>query len=117
MHSQRQFFAILGLLMSWLAPIVVFFLLLELPTVRDLVVFVVLIVAIYNTYWLVRGLLNPLPPTPIASPPKPIVTKPITARDKIGMLLDELNDDEIDELYRQAADRISARRLDRDPNA
>ncbi|MCU0499213.1 MAG: hypothetical protein MUF87_17810 [Anaerolineae bacterium] len=115
MRSQRQFFAILGLLLSWLSPLVVFFLLLELPAVRDLVVFVVMIVAIYNTYWLVRGLLNPLPPR--SSPPKPTISKPITTRDKIAMLLDELNDEEIDELYRQAADRISARRLDQDLRA
>ncbi|HEX2620421.1 MAG TPA: hypothetical protein VHL11_09745 [Phototrophicaceae bacterium] len=104
LNNNREFFATLGVIISWLAPLVVFFLFLGVPPVRDLLTGFAFVVAIYNTFQLYRwGNQNQPKPTRIT------IHQPteVDSRTRIQAFLDSLTDTELQEMRLQLEIRLS----------
>jgi hypothetical protein len=102
----REFFATLGIIISWLTPLVVFFLFLSVPTVRDLLTAFATITAVYSTFQLYRWGNRKAVRVPQMTP---IVRD---GKTRIRDFLDSLSDTELDELYKQLQERMSARDME-----
>ncbi|MBC8170492.1 MAG: hypothetical protein H7X77_02430 [Anaerolineae bacterium] len=105
LNKNREFFATLGIIMSWLAPLVVFFLLLPLPPVRDLLTAFAFFVAIYSTFQLYRWgnyrAVRPAQPARFQQP------REVDSRQRLLGFLDSLTGAELQELKIQVEQRLS----------
>jgi hypothetical protein len=114
LNTNRAFFATLGIILSWLMPLVVFFLFLNVPPVRDLLTTFAAAVAVYGTVQLYRWgnvqKAKPAKPTPTHSPPRIYHAPTIgDTRTRIRQFLDTLTDSELDELQTQLQNRLNLR--------
>lgn len=108
-NKNREFFATLGVVISWLTPLVVFFLFLNFPPVRDLLTGFAFIVAIYSTFqfyrWGNRPAVRPAQMTPTVR----------NSSTRIQDFLDTLSDRELDDLSHQLQERLIAREMEEQP--
>jgi hypothetical protein len=110
-NKNREFFATLGIIISWLTPLVVFFLFLTVPRVRDLLTAFAAIIAIYSTFQFYRwGNL------PTATRKQTQITPIVRdSKTRIRDFLDGLSDLELDELNQELRERLSARDFEEKP--
>jgi hypothetical protein len=110
-NKNREFFATLGIILSWLTPLVVFFLFLTVPRVRDLLTAFATIIAVYSTFQFYRWG-NRESHRQKETQITPIVRD---SKTRIRDFLDGLSDLELDELNQELRERLSARDFEEKP--
>lgn len=105
LNKNREFFATLGIIISWLAPLVVFFLLLQVPRVRDLLTGFAFVVAIYSTFQLYQW--GNQRSVPQAQPVRIQQPTFVDSRQRIQTFLDSLTGAELEELQIQLTQRLN----------